>query len=587
MCGRRIDADDWHADHIVPYCLTKRTVIHEMQALCPPCNLRKGASVFKPRLHQQQVVDRVKGWAASSERSRSLVVSVVPGGGKSMLPTLALGVLPSDYRLAWFVPRLSLRRQGAADALAKAGVQIRESGNEPDPARCARGFVATHQTLVRDPGLWASYLRRGKWLLVVDEVHHACIRSDGTPNELAAALDRLPYSFRLLMTGTLERHARTERVYGVEYYETEDDGWYVKKDDMVVYDRKLGLKESPPAIVPVVFEHHDGPVRWKCLETGVENEVTLSESDDPAAKMTAIQTGLAKSLLNNGLDHWRRNSAGKALVVCRSQADARRWLTEARKYGTAAVALSDDGDAALAAIRDFQERSDPKILLTVAMAYEGLNVPAITHGICLTAYRSRPWLEQMFARAWRAVPGKERCFWWVPDDPMMNTVIKQIHDDSESAVVMSRRESGGEGKSSSDGPDAFVPLGSETNETRTSGLGVEVKYSLDQQQALDIWKARGLPEDSPVVQAFLAAIAAAPVQHSVPEQKTYREQECELRKQISSIVGRHCAETDSDHSYVNADINRYMGVSARNMATIPQLERGLTYASGKYARPTR
>jgi 5-methylcytosine-specific restriction endonuclease McrA len=34
--------DDWEADHIVPYRLTKRTNVHEMQALCAVCNRKKG-----------------------------------------------------------------------------------------------------------------------------------------------------------------------------------------------------------------------------------------------------------------------------------------------------------------------------------------------------------------------------------------------------------------------------------------------------------------------------------------------------------------------------------------------------------------
>ena len=33
----------WHADHIAPWSRTGRTNVHEMQALCGPCNLRKGA----------------------------------------------------------------------------------------------------------------------------------------------------------------------------------------------------------------------------------------------------------------------------------------------------------------------------------------------------------------------------------------------------------------------------------------------------------------------------------------------------------------------------------------------------------------
>lgn len=41
-CECDLDPENWHADHIEPYSKTKRTNVHEMQALCPRCNLTKG-----------------------------------------------------------------------------------------------------------------------------------------------------------------------------------------------------------------------------------------------------------------------------------------------------------------------------------------------------------------------------------------------------------------------------------------------------------------------------------------------------------------------------------------------------------------
>lgn len=49
ICGCELP-DDWHADHIVPYVVTKRTNPFEMQALCPKCNLEKGK---KTEMHQK------------------------------------------------------------------------------------------------------------------------------------------------------------------------------------------------------------------------------------------------------------------------------------------------------------------------------------------------------------------------------------------------------------------------------------------------------------------------------------------------------------------------------------------------------
>ena len=42
QCGEEL-TDNWHADHVVPWSANPRTNVFEMQALCPVCNLRKGA----------------------------------------------------------------------------------------------------------------------------------------------------------------------------------------------------------------------------------------------------------------------------------------------------------------------------------------------------------------------------------------------------------------------------------------------------------------------------------------------------------------------------------------------------------------
>ena len=43
-CGDPL-GDDWHADHVVPWSVSRRTNAFEMQALCPKCNYRKGAKM--------------------------------------------------------------------------------------------------------------------------------------------------------------------------------------------------------------------------------------------------------------------------------------------------------------------------------------------------------------------------------------------------------------------------------------------------------------------------------------------------------------------------------------------------------------
>ena len=41
-CGDTL-GPDWQADHVVPWSVSHRTNVHEMQALCRACNGAKGA----------------------------------------------------------------------------------------------------------------------------------------------------------------------------------------------------------------------------------------------------------------------------------------------------------------------------------------------------------------------------------------------------------------------------------------------------------------------------------------------------------------------------------------------------------------
>ncbi|WP_397603838.1 HNH endonuclease [Sphingorhabdus sp.] len=42
-CGVQLN-ESFHADHVQPWSKDGKTILVNGQALCPPCNLRKGAS---------------------------------------------------------------------------------------------------------------------------------------------------------------------------------------------------------------------------------------------------------------------------------------------------------------------------------------------------------------------------------------------------------------------------------------------------------------------------------------------------------------------------------------------------------------
>lgn len=110
ICGCDLP-DDFAADHIIPYLVSKSTNFHEMQVLCHKCNRDKGA--MQLRKHQEemlQICDQIKAGVSSV---RIIIASVTPGGGKSLLPVIAAARLIPTVAdaICWIAPRQSLQKQ--------------------------------------------------------------------------------------------------------------------------------------------------------------------------------------------------------------------------------------------------------------------------------------------------------------------------------------------------------------------------------------------------------------------------------------------------------------------------------------------
>ena len=424
------------------------------------------------RTHQAQLLAVAQAIAAGAEL-RDILAAVTPGGGKSLLPVLAAHALIGAglvEQVVWVVPRDSLRLQ-AEEAFADPywrealghGLGVRAADNAPDPCRGLAGYVTTYQGVAAAPDLHLAEARRRRTLLVVDEMHHLPALDDAPKGEptgetaddpaqgwSAALLPLLECArVRLLLSGTLER-ADGRRILWLPYRrgekagQTEVDlaapGWAV-----VGYSRAQALTER--AVLPVTFGALDGEARWlEPVQGGVRAEAgphRLSgshptETTRPAL-FTALRTGFADALLRRAFESARslrakRRAAGlgpwglgKLLVVAPDQAQARRYLDLLRGWvprdqaRSVRLATSDERDAheTLAAYR---LRPEPSALVTVAMAYEGLDAPEVAVVAALTHIRSRPWLEQMVARATRVDPHagpyeSQRALVFHPDDP--------------------------------------------------------------------------------------------------------------------------------------------------------------------------
>ena len=430
------------------------------------------------RSHQRHLAGIVEAIANGQTDARDILAAVTPGGGKSLLPVIAAARLIASgtvERVCWVVPRDSLRLQAEeafADPTWRAALghtlSLRAADNTPDPSRGLAGYVTTYQAVAAAPDLHLREFRRHRTLLVVDEMHHLPALADIDPVAAAEAImigedNASAWSgaiqpllecatVRLLLSGTLER-ADGKGILWLPYRRgpkastreivLDAPGWAV-----IGYSRAQALRER--AVLPVTFGALDGEATWRA-EEGVEvgphrlAAAYPTEATRPAL-FTALRTGFAEALLREAFVAVRDLRAargqergmaasecalglGKLLVVAPDQDNARRYLERLRQWIPASQArvvarlATSDTPRAHEAVAAFRLLPEPSVLVTVAMAYEGLDVPEVAVVAALTHIRSRAWLEQMVARATRvdprAGPYETQCaLVFHPDDPL-------------------------------------------------------------------------------------------------------------------------------------------------------------------------
>jgi len=392
--------------------------------------------------------------------AKTVICSVTPGGGKSLLPLIAASQLIPTVadRICWVVPRRALQAQAEAEFLGSRGREmlghnhlIRKSSNEPDPCRGLSGFVTTYQAI----GMGNYYLReefaRWRYILFLDEPHH--VEEGGAwQSALEPLVSRA--ALTIYMSGTLERGNR-KRIAFLPYAES-SRGEIIdlsgRQAPAIEYSRRDALLDQ--AILPIHFELMDGTAEWIGRD-GETYSTTLSgaNKDTAEALFTALKTQFAEQLLDECSGHWSAHKAthprAKLLVVTANIEDAKKYADHLYRQGIrAAIATSDDSSQAQANIESFKsvgKRKSIDALVTVAMAYEGLDVPAVTHIACLTHIRSKPWIEQMIARATRydaeAGPWDEQmAYVYVPDDRNMCAIIQSMEDEQISAIKVAKSQ---------------------------------------------------------------------------------------------------------------------------------------------------
>jgi superfamily II DNA or RNA helicase len=404
------------------------------------------------RKHQREFLLLMSVERGAGQR---IVCSVTPGGGKSALPLIAAKSLaePGRYKIAWVTPRDSLRRQAEesfADPLLKqltkhnSAIRICQNADREDLSRGLRGFATTYQAILADPQIYYREFEKYLYILFLDEPHHI-------PNEplnpwfyAIAPLVNLS-RLSILASGTLDRH--DAKPVAFLPYTPADDGfgidYHAENYHFIEYSRYDALAEG--AIVPLKFRLFDGYVEYQNAGMPAHRSDTISQGE-PSVVMQhlnlMLQTDFAREILGKAVEDWRKHRRevyrdAKLLIVgpdIKTSQEYASFLRKNYRDEKILIATSDNSPAAMAAIKQFKTSRQHNILITVAMAYEGLDVKQITHVVCLTLIRSKPWIEQCLARANRTAPGKLFGVIYAPDDVLFNAVKMAIEESQEKAV---------------------------------------------------------------------------------------------------------------------------------------------------------
>ncbi len=522
--------------------------------------LLSGAPATSLRAWQRDALERLHGW-----RDGPFLISAAPGAGKTR-PALELArrMLSAGEvsRVAVLCPTTPLTRQWAT-AGAQLGVQLQPDAPGPLPPRDFHGVAVTYARVASDPKGWRAKVAPDT-LVIVDEAHHLGEElAWGTSFQTAfAAAPRW-----LLLSGTPFRSDATP-IPGVSY-----DAEGVAEPD-VSYTYAEAVAEG--ICRPVAFVTFDGTLSWRSGEDVIESsfETVLSTREASRRYRTAISTELPDGLprilreadtkLRALREEGHRDAGG--LAVAADATHARRiakLLGEAT--GKAPVVVLHTETRAAQKLAAFRGSREPWIV-AVNMVSEGVDIPRLRVGVYATAAKTPMIFRQIVGRFVRTIPGHppEPSWVYLPAEPVLRAHAAQVESELRHALRERERDEGldepRERRASERSPALeFVPLSAE--------VAPQMTLFGPAPSAPAIKAAKPPPPEPAPVAAF--------------------ERRTQLREERRRLVADLATRSRSSNREINAWINRQVGVTRVESASIEQLDRSMRTLVKELTRQSR
>jgi superfamily II DNA or RNA helicase len=522
------------------------------------------------RAWQQRALSEMDRW-----ESGPFLISAAPGAGKTR-PALEFARRELDSGTAGAVvvacPTAPLTRQWAR-AAHDLGIDLAPDADSPKPPPGFHGVAVTYARIAKRPLRWAASLPR-RTLVIADEAHHL-----GEDLAWGVAFSRaFAQTPRwLLLSGTPFRSDATP-IPGVSY----------DADGLAEPDVSYSYAEAVADVVcrPVCFVAYDGSLSWRSGDDVIESsfETVLSTREASRRYRTAISTelpdglprilGEADAKLKAIRQEGHRDAAG--LVVAADSEHARRIAKLLREAtGRVPLVVLHAETRAAAKLASFTSSTDPWIV-AVNMVSEGVDIPRLRVGVYATAAKTPLIFRQIVGRFVRTLPHRpaEPSWLYVPADPVLRdhaaTIEQELRGSRRRDENPFELDERAERRETERGPTPeFVPLSAD----------VAPQMTLFGTPAVLAGSAPVTP--SPAAARWADALAtASPAHDPTPEPAGPREipafeRRAQLRDERHRLVSEVRRRDGTSHREVNAWLNRKLGISSVEQATLNDLERSV------------
>ena len=502
------------------------------------------------------------------------LVSAAPGSGKTR-PALefARAQLNAGAISAVIVacPTAPLTRQWAR-AAHDLGIDLAPDAVSPKPPSGFHGVSVTYARVAKAPTRWARALPR-RTLVIADEAHH--LGEDLTWG--CAFAKAFQESQRwLLLSGTPFRSDATP-IPGVSY----------DADGMAEPDVSYSYADAVADAVcrPVCFVAYDGSLSWRSGDDVIESsfETVLSTREASRRYRTAISTDLPDGLprilkeadakLKGIRQDGHRDAAG--LVIAADSEHARRIAKLLREAtGRVPVVVLHAEARAAAKLAAFTSSTEPWIV-AVNMVSEGVDIPRLRVGVYATAAKTPLIFRQIVGRFVRTLPNRpvEPSWLYVPADPVLRDHAATIEQELRGSL----RRPGEEDPFALDERD-------ERRQTERSDTPEFVPLSADVAPQMTLFGAPA-PPSAPAARWADAMADAAPIGNGDgPREIPAFERRAQLREERHRLVSEVRRRDGTSHRDINAWLNRKLGITSVENATLAELEQSVELLLGKLTR---